>query len=133
MEDQLGEFVKEPLKKIAAYAAGLSATTATISERCLINASGSRVNDDLLHILGCAGCSLAEFHGSWDFENYAVTDEGILEYCFSSDLGAMKDRGRTLSLQDAWCTPELPVKCIQVGISYISDHFAMVTVAAAYA
>lgn len=59
-----------------------------------------------------------EFPRSYNGGKYEVTDEGILHYCFSSDLGAIKDRGRNLSLKDAaLITPELPAKCIQVGLS----------------
>ncbi|KAH7702430.1 hypothetical protein AAVH_30418, partial [Aphelenchoides avenae] len=81
------------------------------------NFPGSQVTDGLLHILCCAGCELVDFARTYTRGKYLVTDESILEYCFSSDLGAMKDRGHTLSLQDAASvTPELPEKCIKASL-----------------
>lgn len=76
---------------------------------------GWQLNDELLHKLCCDGCALVDFNQN-TVGRYAVTDEGILDYCFSSDLGAMKDRGRTLLLEDASVTPELPEKCIQASV-----------------
>lgn len=78
-----------------------------------------------MHKTCYAGCCLVDFAGNaplTEDELYAVTDEGILSYCFSSDLGAMKDRGRTLSVTDASITPALAKKCIQVDF-IIPGHF----------
>ncbi|KAH7715412.1 hypothetical protein AAVH_17184 [Aphelenchoides avenae] len=80
---------------------------------------GWQVNDEFLHKTCYAGCCLVDFAGNaplTEDELYAVTDEGILSYCFSSDLGAMKDRGRTLSVTDASITPALAKKCIQASL-----------------
>ncbi|KAH7714422.1 hypothetical protein AAVH_18241 [Aphelenchoides avenae] len=76
---------------------------------------GWQVNDDLLHKLCCAGCVLVDL-GANAYPECAVTDAGILEYCFSSDLGALKDRGRTLFMSMPSITPALPAKCIQASL-----------------
>lgn len=57
-------------------------------------------------------------------DKYAVTDRGILDYCFSLDLGALKDRGRTLYGTLASITPALAGKCIQVGFAIPLDSLS---------
>lgn len=82
--------------------------------------SGWQVSDDVLHRLCYTGCVLVDFAGNAPLtanDKYAVTDEGILDYCFSSDLGAMQDGARTLSVTEASITPALAKKCIQVGFA----------------
>ncbi|KAH7687827.1 hypothetical protein AAVH_40620, partial [Aphelenchoides avenae] len=77
-----------------------------------------QLNDDRLRDLCRVGCHLVDFAGTAplsDDEKYAVTDEGILDYCFSSDLGALKDRGRYLAVTEASTTPALLKKCIQAS------------------
>ncbi|KAH7724335.1 hypothetical protein AAVH_08223 [Aphelenchoides avenae] len=80
---------------------------------------GGQLNDGILHKIGHAGCALVDFADNaplTEDEKYAVTDEGILDYCFSSDLGALKDHGRALYVTDASVTPALAKKCIQASV-----------------
>ncbi|KAH7693815.1 hypothetical protein AAVH_39145, partial [Aphelenchoides avenae] len=77
---------------------------------------GWQLNDDFLHALCLSGCVLVDFACNAPItgdEKFAVTDEGILDYCFSSDVGARKDRARTLYVTRDSITPALAKKCVQ--------------------
>ncbi|KAH7708465.1 hypothetical protein AAVH_24289 [Aphelenchoides avenae] len=80
---------------------------------------GWQLNDALLYKICYSGCALMDFSGNAPLtanEKYAVTNEGILDYCFSSDVGIMKARGRTLAVTEASITPALAKKCIQASM-----------------
>ncbi|KAH7724333.1 hypothetical protein AAVH_08221 [Aphelenchoides avenae] len=81
-----------------------------------VKIEGWQLNNHVLRKIARAGGALVDFDGNLPGgEKYAATDEGILDYCFSSDLGALKDRGRSLSLEVASITPALVQKCIQAS------------------
>ncbi|KAH7725654.1 hypothetical protein AAVH_06836 [Aphelenchoides avenae] len=82
----------------------------------------SLISDDFLRRLGRAGCTKVDLSKLMFVSpisgNFAATDDGILDYCFSSDLGALGSRERSLWIAaGVSISPTFVKKCIQA-------HFA---------
>ncbi|KAH7702841.1 hypothetical protein AAVH_29997 [Aphelenchoides avenae] len=77
-----------------------------------------QISDDFLRRLGQVGCAKVDLSElmfvSPTNGNYVVTDDGILDYCFSSDLGDLASRERTLWINARVSIgPTFVKKCIE--------------------
>ncbi|KAH7716545.1 hypothetical protein AAVH_16041, partial [Aphelenchoides avenae] len=79
-----------------------------------------QINDDFLRRLGRVGCSkvdlskLMSVSPAFSNADFVATDDGILDYCFSPDLGALGSRERTLWVHAGVSIgPTFFKKCIQ--------------------
>ncbi|KAH7716548.1 hypothetical protein AAVH_16044 [Aphelenchoides avenae] len=80
------------------------------------------ITDDFLRSVARSGCSKVDLSRvtlrSPSDANFLVTDDGILDYCFSSDLGALGSRERTLWINGGMSIgPAFVKKCVEA-------HFA---------